>query len=217
MWYVKKNLLIFWVLPKNVQSPGESQTSCHGNTLTVSALYPKFIKLSFPIRVNENYAIRYHCCHWRQCWAQPSPNTKWHLDWFSRFCTAHGRETLYFTMGRPFSLFKLLLPMGGIWTPHLIHGSLGPPESSTQTASRLVELFLHSSRLSVSVLYNGPPLLPSKLLLPMGEYGPHLLHGFLLPTEVLKPNGISIGTTVFAGLTTMTDRQTDLKQQATST
>jgi len=113
----QKNLLIFWVLPKNVQSPGESQTSCHGNTLTVSALYPKFIKLSFPIRVNENYAIRYHCCHWTQCWAQPSPNTKWHLDRFSRFCTAHGRETLYFTIGRPFSLFKLLLPMGGSGPP----------------------------------------------------------------------------------------------------
>ena len=31
--------------------------------------------------------------------------------------------------------------------PHLIHGSLGPPESSTQTASRLVEPFLQGSLL----------------------------------------------------------------------
>jgi len=30
----------------------------------------------------------------------------------------------------------------GIWTPHLIHGSLGQPESSTQTASQSVQPFL---------------------------------------------------------------------------
>jgi len=32
---------------------------------------------------------------------------------------------------------------------------------------------------------------------------------FLGPTRVLKPNGISIDSTVFAGFTTVTDRQTD--------
>jgi len=32
---------------------------------------------------------------------------------------------------------------------------------------------------------------------------------FLGPTRVLNPNGISIGSAVFAGLTSMTDRQTD--------
>ena len=32
---------------------------------------------------------------------------------------------------------------------------------------------------------------------------------FLWPTRVLNPNGISIGSAVFAGLTTVTDRQTD--------
>jgi len=35
----------------------------------------------------------------------------------------------------------------GIWNPHLIHGSLGPPESSTQTVSRLVQSFLQASLL----------------------------------------------------------------------
>ena len=35
---------------------------------------------------------------------------------------------------------KLPLPLGGL-DPHLIHGSLGPPKSHTQTASRLVHLF----------------------------------------------------------------------------
>jgi len=32
---------------------------------------------------------------------------------------------------------------------------------------------------------------------------------FLGPTQVLNPNGISIGAAVFAGLTSVTDRQTD--------
>jgi len=34
----------------------------------------------------------------------------------------------------------------GIWTPHLIHGSLDPSESTTQMASRSVQLFLQGSR-----------------------------------------------------------------------
>ena len=33
-----------------------------------------------------------------------SPNPKRHLDRLSPFCTAHGRESIYFTIGRPFPL-----------------------------------------------------------------------------------------------------------------
>ena len=36
-------------------------------------------------------------------WTHPTQHPKLHFDRFSRFCTAHGRESLYFTMGRPFS------------------------------------------------------------------------------------------------------------------
>jgi len=45
------------------------------------------------------------------------PRPKWHLDRFSRFCTAHRRVSLlaYFTMGRPFPS-KLFLLMGN-WAP----------------------------------------------------------------------------------------------------
>jgi len=53
---------------------------------------------------------------------------------FSRFCTAHGRDPLYFITGRPFSPLKLPLPMGEL-NRHLIHGFMCPPESLTQTAS----------------------------------------------------------------------------------
>jgi len=44
--------------------------------------------------------------------AHPSPQSKRHLDWFSRFCTDDHRVFLYFTMGRSFPPSKLPLPMG---------------------------------------------------------------------------------------------------------
>jgi len=42
-----------------------------------------------------------------------------------------------------------------------------------------------------------------------GGSGPPSNTWFIGPTRVLNPNGISIGTVVFAGLTSVTDRQTD--------
>ena len=75
--------------------------------------------------------------------AQPSPQPKWQIDLFSLFCTAHGRKSIYFTMGAhlpescPFPWWYLDL--------HLIHGSLGQHESSTQTASQMVQPFLQHS------------------------------------------------------------------------
>jgi len=49
---------------------------------------------------------------WRQCaphlthasMGHPGPYPKWHLNRFSDCCTAHSRESLYFTMGRLFPL-----------------------------------------------------------------------------------------------------------------
>jgi len=31
--------------------------------------------------------------------AHPSPQPKLQIDWLSRFCTSHGKKSLYFTMG----------------------------------------------------------------------------------------------------------------------
>ena len=148
-------------------------------------------------------------------WAHPSPQAKRQVDRFSRFCKAHGRKSLYFTMGVPFP--KNCLFPWGIWTPsnlwflgpirsqnpnnitigsavfdrwpqsvpilyngpplppqnfpfpwdvnlHLTHGSLSPPKSSTQTASRSVQPFLQSSRHSVPT----PPFPPQNCQLPWG-------------------------------------------------
>ena len=57
-------------------------------------------------------------------------------------------------------------------------------------------------------LYNGPPL-PLKIApFHEGIWTPSKTW-FLEPTQVLNPNGISNGSAVFAGLSTVTDRQTD--------
>jgi len=59
-------------------------------------------------------------------------------------CLLHGSPQsviyAYFTMGRS----KLPVPMGDSG-PHVIHGSLCPPDFSTQTAFRSVQQFLQSS------------------------------------------------------------------------
>ena len=61
------------------------------------------------------------------------------------------------------------------------------------------------------MLCSGTPLPPQNCHFPWGDLDPHLIRGSLGPgpTRVLNPNGISIGSAVFAGLTDVTDRQTD--------
>ena len=52
------------------------------------------------------------------------------------------------------------------------------------------------------------PFPPQNCPFPWGIWTPSNIW-FPGPTRVLKPNGISIGAAVFAGLTSVTDRQTD--------
>jgi len=86
---------------------------------------------------------------------------------------------------------------------------LGPIlEIIIQTVSRLVQPFLQSLRQKVPTFYNGLPLPPQNYLF---AWGSGLLSNtwFLWPTRVYNPNGISIGSAVFAGRTILTNRQTD--------
>jgi len=71
------------------------------------------------------------------------PQPKWHPYRFSRLCTDDRRVSLYFTMGHPFPTI-CPFPWGDL-EPHLIHGSLGPPQYSTQMAARSVQPFLEGS------------------------------------------------------------------------
>jgi len=86
-------------------------------------------------------------------------------------------------------------------TSHLIHASWIPPKSTSQTASRLVQPFCTAhSRVAI--------LSPLKLTLRMRESGPPSNTCFLGPTRCRNPNSTSIGSAIFLGLTTVTDRPT---------
>jgi len=67
-------------------------------------------------------------------WFPGSTHPKQDLDRFSRFCTAQGGRSLYFTMGHPFPPKNCHFPWGDL-DPNLIHGSLSPLRPTTQTAS----------------------------------------------------------------------------------
>jgi len=134
-------------------------------------------------------------CHWHHLantikpvlpLAQPSPQPKWQVDHFSCFCAANG---------------SVLRHTGVTWQIQLNLCFLGPPESTIHTANRLVQPFLHSSRQKVPILYNGGPFSP-KLLLPTGIWTPSNLR-FLGPVRAHNPNGITIGSAVFAQMTAM--------------
>jgi len=77
--------------------------------------------------------------------------------------------------------------------------SFCPPESITQTASRSGQSFMHRSRQTVPVLYNGH--LPPKIAHSHGGSGPPSNTLFNGPTRVHNPNGISIGSAVFSPFT----------------
>jgi len=98
--------------------------------------------------------------------AHPSPCPKLHLDWFSRFCTARGIVSLYFTMGRPFSPLKFLFPMGMFGSPsnmvQCAHPSPEPYGISNGTA------VLHSSWQNVPILYNRAAFPPHNCPFPWG-------------------------------------------------
>jgi len=75
--------------------------------------------------------------------------------------------------------------------------SFGPPESTTQTANRSVQPFLHSSRHKVPILYNGRPF-PQKIAPSRGGIWPPSNSWFLAPDRAYSPNGILIVSAVFA-------------------
>jgi len=84
----------------------------------------------------------------------------------------------------------------------------GPPESATQMASRSVQPFLQGFGQSVpKTPYTLKwATLPLKIAPSRGGCGPPSNACFLGPTRVLNPNGILIGSAIFARFTTVTDR-----------
>jgi len=141
-------------------------------------------------------------------WASPISRSKRHHDQFSCFRTSDRRVSLYNGRSLP---PKLPLPMENL-DPHLTHDSLGTSEPKTQTASRSVPSVLYRWPHSVPIFYNAmgtPPFPHQNCLFPWGIWTPSSTW-FPGPTRVLNANGISIGSAVFARLTSVTDRQTTL-------
>jgi len=98
----------------------------------------------------------------------------------------------------------------GIWISYVTHDAFGPCESTTQRASRSVQSSLHRWPRSVSILYHGLPVSPSKLPLPMLASGPHIIRGSFGPPE----SGTQMATWSFqpflqSSLVWQTDRATD--------
>jgi len=93
--------------------------------------------------------------------AHPSPQPKRQIDRFSHFYTAHGRKSLYFTMGGPFPQY---FPFSWGSEPHLTHDFLGHSEPTIQTASNRFRRFRTGDRrvslYFTMVFYNGTPLSP---------------------------------------------------------
>jgi len=161
----------------------------------------------------------WNCVHWRHLpntielvlpSAHPSPHPKWQIDRFSCFCTAHGRKSLYFTMG---ALSPKIAPSMGDLNPHLTHDSLGLSEPTTHRASLPVLPFLHRWPHSVPILYNGyngTPLFPVTITPSHGGSGPHLIFGSVGP-PVFSPQMATQSVQPFSqgSLVWQTDRPTD--------
>jgi len=94
---------------------------------------------------------------------------------------------------------------------HLTHDSLGPSKPTTQTASQSVQPshFCTDDRRVSLYFTTGRSFPPQNCPFSMGGSGLLSNAWFPGPTQVLNPNGISIGSAIFAGLTTVTDRRTD--------
>jgi len=91
--------------------------------------------------------------------------------------------------------------------------SLGHSEPTVQMASGLVQPFSCRWPQSVLILYSGRRF-PPKLPLPMGDLECHLTR-FLQPSRAHNPNGISIGSAVFAQMTTECPYTPCLKKRPT--
>ena len=145
--------------------------------------------------------------------ANLSPKPKRQIDRFSRFCTHHGRKSLYFTMGAPIIHQNCPFPWEDL-DPHLTHDSFGPCEPKTQTTSISSAVYAH---MTAECLYTLQCFarFPLKIAPSHGGSGPPCNTWFLGPTRVLNPNGSLIASGVFARLTSVTDWQTHATRSVT--
>jgi len=138
----------------------------------------------------------------------PSLQPKQHqrLDRFSHFCTAHShRRVSSSTYGRVLSAKSCSFAWGS--GPPSNTCFLGPTRIYNPNGISIGSAVFAQLTSECRRECRGNPF-PSKLPLTMESSGPHPIHGSLSP-QANNPHGISISLSVFAGLSTVTDRQTD--------
>jgi len=128
--------------------------------------------------------------------------------------TAVSAYTLQWAPCRPFPQ-KLPLPIGDL-DPHLTR-FLGPIRAHNPNSISIGSaVFAHCTDDHRVYLYRTlqwDALSPSTLSFPWGNLEPHLIHGSPGPPQSSTQKIISIASDVFAGLTSVTDRQTTLLGQ----
>ena len=125
------------------------------------------------------HALTYHVVSW----AHPNLQPKRHYDRISSLSTC-----LQLTVNCPLVYGEVenvheIPPSPGDPGQHPTHASLGPPESSSQTACWLGQPSLYGSPYSFPIFYHVTGHVPPKLPLTPGGSGPHLIHGFLDPPK----------------------------------
>ena len=135
-------------------------------------------------------------------WAHPNPQAKRQTDLFTRFCTTHGKTSYIRSNARHFSP-KLPVPWGDL-DPHLIHDSFGQSVLIIKTVSPSVEpvFFAHMTAECLCFTMGHHFLLKIALCRGIHSQSNTWFPG---PICVLNPNGISIGSAVFSGPTSVTD------------
>jgi len=104
------------------------------------------------------------------------------------------------------SVFLQIIPSHGDLDPHLIHASLGPPESTTRTASTILDQFSRFCTAHVRVLSSMPEyaITPQNCPFSWGNLDPIYVvpwvHSNQHPKRYLDP---------FSRFTGLCDRQTD--------
>ena len=117
---------------------------------------------------------------------------------FAANAAATLQRRLSMLLNGPDNLRKLPLPLRDRH-PRLINGSLSPPESSCKTASRsrFSSFCTVHRRVSYYFTMGRYDSFPPKLPLFLGGSGPSSNTWYLWLTQVINPNGISIGSAVF--------------------
>jgi len=149
------------------------------------------------------------CLH-RIAWPQkPTPRIK------LRVASYHTTKVMAHQMPKPViaNCIPKLVAMAtflSTYGPHLTHDSCGPSEPITQKGIPLGSAVFAQTTVECPYTSQWDAHSPPKICaFPWGGSGPPSNTWFTGPTQMLNPNGSSIGAAIFAGLTSVTDWQTD--------